>query len=131
MRAYFFAHSYLSGIQKGLQAAHCLQEINYRAKHVPLWTKVLDEWARRHKTIIILNGGNSVELTDLADAMAAQPVTYKLPWGYFAEDDSMSYATTCVGVIVPDTIYDADKLNISNLSDVWLHSEIKSRQLAQ
>lgn len=131
MRAYFFAHSYLSGIQKGLQAAHCLQEINRRCKFLKSWTDILNEWARRHKTIVILNGGDAVVLDALITEMLQQPTTHILPWGFFSEDKSLGYATTCVGVIVPDTVYDVDKVDTSNISDMWLHNEIRSRQLAQ
>lgn len=58
LRLYSFTNYYLSDLQKGLQTAHLVSEMFTKyvtGKH----KKMLFEWATNHKTIIILNGGNS------------------------------------------------------------------------
>ncbi len=55
MRGYFLTNMYLSSIQHGIQAAHCLQEIN---NNFP-GNEILTDWAENHKTMYVLNGGTS------------------------------------------------------------------------
>ena len=55
LRAYFLCGYWMSGIQKGIQAGHSLVE--YQLKY-PNCEKYL-EWAQNHKTMILLCGGTS------------------------------------------------------------------------
>jgi len=130
MRAYFFANMYLSGLQKGLQAAHCLAEISLSAQKVPKLNSIYWRWATHHKTIIILNGGSSTDLTKLVREVKAH-TTLKLPIGCFSEDSSLNYAMTCVGIIVPEKIYLPNNYDrIPTDAETWLCNEIWSRGLA-
>ena len=89
---------YLSSIQHGIQALHCLQEINNSyPKH-----QMLDEWANEHKTVYVLNGGTSFEMNDLVHFFKHESNT--LPWAVFHEP-SLDNSLTCIGIIVPDDIY--------------------------
>ena len=59
-----------------------------------------------HKTIIVLNGGNSAGVQNVYSKIA-RLVETKYPIAKFHEDEqSLNGAFTCVGVIVPAKIYD-------------------------
>jgi len=135
MRAYFFAHSYLSGIQKGIQAQHCTSEIFRRYQHMSALQDVQDtliRWADRYKTTIILNGGDSVVLQQLSTRIELYWKHLRLPWGYFNEDASVNYAITCVGIIVPERIYaPLNPVDLLTAEEQWLYQELSSRSLAQ
>lgn len=121
MRAYFFGNMYLSSIQNGIQSAHCVSEMfkKYETNcgiEVPLLahnreftTKdVLYTWAKRHKTMILLNGGYASNLDEIAKFFARKHNPY--PWAKFKEEEaSLNKATTCVGIVLPAKIYDAAK----------------------
>jgi len=106
-RGYFFTNMYLSTIQAGIQCAHAIgrmaREYNY----------IFNEWIENHETIILLNGGNCTDLDDLYDTLSRliKDLNYDdsnpLPLVRFHEDKrSLNEATTCVGIILPDSIYD-------------------------
>ena len=105
MRAYVLVHSALSGVQKGIQAAHCLVEMG-RKNHA-----VFEEWARKHKTLIVLEGGFHADLEEAVLVMeehlgglGERPAL--LPWAAFREDEeTMNGMLTAVGVVVPERIY--------------------------
>lgn len=108
MRFYGFGNYYLSSLQQGLQAAHCVADMfmkyEYSEDDVLLRRNVLLEWARQHKTMVLLNGGNSSELHDLYNFLN----DYNNPYPYvrFYEDEqSLNCALTYVGVILPEKIY--------------------------
>jgi len=98
MRAYFLTNMYLSSIQNGIQALHCLQEINnnYTNNHM------LHDWAVNHKTTFVLNGGTSQQMTNILKLFDHGSNPY--PWSYFREE-SLEDTLTCVGIIVPVSIY--------------------------
>lgn len=116
MRAYFFGNMYLSSIQQGIQAAHCLGEmfVKYPDLEDSNWAKdhtedqekyeMLIDWAKNHKTMILLNGGYSENLRVLAQSFD-QP--YNLyPFATFSESkEALDGALTCVGIILPERIY--------------------------
>lgn len=109
-RGYFFALMQLSPIQAGIQAAHCVSEMTLEYNYI------FDEWAQSHKTIILLNGGNHQDLNQLYDELKiiTKTLIYKiggannhLPVVKFTEDEqSLNNATTCVGIIIPNRVYD-------------------------
>lgn len=101
MRFYAATNMYLSSIQHGIQAAHCVAEmIVHRSSH-----EVID-WAENHKTLICVNGGNNKSLSDFYDLVRYQ---HQFPVAKFHEDEaSMGGMLTCVGIIVPKEIYEAD-----------------------
>jgi hypothetical protein len=134
MRAYFFANSALSGIQKGLQVAHCVAEMARLAATETDWCKhgataVMDkrmapnkmyaDWASLHKTIVVLDGGFHANLREICNFF--DPFEYEgewpegsilpqntFPWASFTEDvETMNRMMTCVGIILPERIYEA------------------------
>lgn len=104
MRFYAVGNMYLSSIQQGIQAAHCVAEMlmqPYSDRRA-----IMQEWALNHKTLICLNGGNNKSLNDFYDLVRYQK---QFPVARFHEDqDSMAGMLTCVGIIVPKKIYEAD-----------------------
>ena len=125
MRAYFFTNMYLSSLQQGLQSAHVVGDMY--SKYMSMnddyaWIdkpelRMLHEWSKQHKTIIILNAGYSEAIRDLAgffekantnftmDVVGEKTIKY--PWATFHEgEDALDGALTAVGMILPERIYD-------------------------
>ena len=67
MRFYAVGNMYLSSIQQGIQAAHCVAEMLDRHCSSVHQFEV-KEWTREHKTIICLNGGDNKSLNDFYDS---------------------------------------------------------------
>jgi hypothetical protein len=124
MRYYGFGNYYLSSLQQGLQAQHCVVEMvnSYNPYQTPDldptvaqrsppttaqiqgWT-IFDDWAKNHKTIVLLNGGNALELSELRTFLMMQDVIY--PYAAFREDkSSLNDCITSVGIILPPRIYE-------------------------
>jgi len=102
MRFYAVGNMYLSSIQQGIQAAHCVGEMALKI----LGNKLVSEWLHTHKTLICLNGGNNKSLNDFYDLVRYQS---QFPVAKFHEDEeSLGGVLTCVGIIVPKEIYEAD-----------------------
>jgi len=120
MRYYGFGNYYLSSLQQGLQAHHvCVEMFNTYGRFRDLHAKgqiqednalyqawvSLDDWAQNHKTIVLLNGGNSQDLRILREFFFKGEQHY--PHAYFQEDEqSLDGATTSVGIVLPARIYD-------------------------
>lgn len=103
MRAYFFGNMYLSSIQQGIQAAHVTAEL-FMKSHSEEGNMFLLDWANNHKTMILLNAGYSEELRRLIEFFDSQDNPY--PWASFNEgQDALDGALTCVGIVVPESIY--------------------------
>lgn len=113
MRAYYFGNMYLSSIQQGIQAAHVTHELFLKHKHDNLAngnyvTTKLWDWAKNHKTMILLNGGYSAALRELIALFDSPENDY--PWTYFCEEEaSLNGALTSVGIVLPEKIYEAAK----------------------
>lgn len=128
MRAYFFGNMYFSSIQQGIQSAHCLAEMFTKYKmngaestFPTSQNEILHEWARHHKTMILLNGGFADELRSLIEMFSSKE--NPLPWAYFNESkEAVDNALTCVGIILPEAIYFSSKLikDNSSLVDPYL-----------
>lgn len=109
MRLYAFTNYYLSPLQKGLQTAHVVAEVLERYKMNAKQYAQASVWAEMHKTIIILNGGNHADLNTLYEFLNVKDNPY--PFAKFNEDEiSLANATTCVGIILPEEIYEAAAL---------------------
>ena len=117
MRAYFFGNLYLSSIQQGIQAAHCISDIfveyssnnNDDKQYDTSKYEYLSTWAKSHKTMILLNGGFSSSIEQLSDFFNHPENPY--PCGMFREDDdALNNAITCAGIVLPEKIYDTAKL---------------------
>jgi hypothetical protein len=106
MRFYAVGNQYLSSIQQGIQAAHCLGEliVNYS-----LVNPTVNDWLHNHKTIICLNGGNNARLEEFYDFLVRGSYKNSHPYSFFKEDaQSLGGLMTCVGVIIPEEMYLVD-----------------------
>lgn len=132
MRAYFFVNSALSGIQKGIQVAHCLAEMANKAAIVESWPREAQDadpeatqkylayvdWFTDYKTIIVLEGGFHQNLKEIRyafemgfDFKVTGTRESPFPWASFSEDEeTMNGMMTCVGIILPERIYEAAKM---------------------
>ena len=114
MRAYFFGNMYLSSIQQGIQAAHVVGELIVKYTPIPArirskqWGPLM-EWASDHKTMVLLNAGYSEEIRNLVHFFETEDNPY--PWHFFKEGkDALDGALTCVGIILPERIYETGKI---------------------
>lgn len=114
MRGYFITNMYLSPIQCGIQAAHCIHDmfVSYVVDHSPAREAAdnLKQWASDHKTMIVLNGGASSDLESLYTTIDFAAKQHKaneapFPYGTFREE-GLEGALTCVGVILPSHYVD-------------------------
>ena len=125
MRAYFLTNQYLSSIQHGIQAGHCLQEINNKFPN----NKILKDWAENHKTMYVLNGGTSEQMrSDLSYLFEHK--SNDLPWATFYEP-SIDNALTCIGIIVPETIYNPSEEFKPWSFETELSQLLKSKRFAR
>jgi len=120
MRLYSLTNYYLSSMQKGIQTAHLVSELSHmdrvnalgRGKHSP--SAQFRKWADHHKTIVVLNGGNSASLRKYhRSLLALNEITLddQFPVVHFQEDsDSLDGAWTAVGVILPASVYEHREL---------------------
>ena len=111
MRAYFFGNFYLSSIQQGIQAQHCTAEMFgkycYPTDEVEKM-QMLYGWQKGHKTTILLNGGDCYGLSEIFNVLDSDENPY--PWAYFRESqEALGSALTCVGVILPERVYETAK----------------------
>lgn len=116
MRLYTFTNMYLSSVQKGIQSAHLVHQLFVKyPPHFPeggvVWT-----WAYSHQTMVVLNGGYSSNLRSVFQTLSG--ISSPFPHAQFhEEDDALDGALTCVGVILPERIYDtASDLRRNNIS---------------
>jgi peptidyl-tRNA hydrolase len=104
MRFYSAGNVYLSSIQQGIQAAHCVGEMVLRSSS----NNLVSEWLEHHKTLICVNGGNNSALLEL-HALFTEVNNPGYPVAHFREDEaSMDGMLTTVGIIVPEKIYGID-----------------------
>ena len=115
MRGYFYGNFYLSSVQQGIQALHCLGEmhntydptINERVVYLAPEYVMLREWERNHKTVILCSGGNCNDLMYIQENLAPS-AKGRYPCATFYEDSiSLNSAITCTGIILPEKIYNA------------------------
>ena len=124
MRAYFFGNYYLSSIQQGIQAQHCTAEmfVKYYSSD-SAGHSILHEWAKNHKTTIVLNGGNSSDLENFLQFIREGEYSnqHVYPFVSFNEDtQSLNQALTCVGIILPDVVYSTAEALRDKNNDVLL-----------
>lgn len=112
MRFYGFGNYYLSSLQQGLQSAHVVGDLakNSLSKgKVTKKGKTYFKWAEKHKTMVLLNGGNSANLQAIFDKFKSlEKSGMKLPFAKFHEDEqSLGGALTYVGIVVKKKYYNA------------------------
>lgn len=97
-QAYFLVNQYISGIQCGIQAAHCAMELLHGNRdHATPAGKLMKKWLEEDKTMIVLNGGGQRDLMDVLALLKEK----NLPYAYFNEEqDALNGALTCVGFVL-------------------------------
>lgn len=104
-RLYSFVNYYLSSIQQGIQTGHAAIELvrKYTTNnHENQDARIVSEWADKHKTFVVLNGGNCERLLEIIKLVDDS----NLQWAYFREDEvSLGGLITAVAVIVPENIF--------------------------
>lgn len=110
-------------MQKGIQAAHVVAELLTDDKH-PEFDEVVDEWARKHKTVVMLEGGNYGDIRVLREFAEKS----EFPSAEFHEDVmTMGGLTTAVCVLAPSDIKIADYLDV-NEETRYVVTQIKTRK---
>ncbi len=101
----------MSPIQHGIQSAHLVHElfIKHRGTYPSLQQReILYEWATNHRTMIVLSAGNLEGLKEAERLVSKASESLNLPGTYFHEDEaSLGGVLTCVGIVLPECIYDA------------------------
>lgn len=107
MRYYGFGNYYLSSLQQGLQAAHVIKGLWTEYEKDTQSYQIAEEYARNHKTMVLLNGGNAAGLRYIYNSFKkfeAEGMT--LPFAKFNEDEqSLDGALTAVGIVLPEKYY--------------------------
>jgi hypothetical protein len=107
LRAYFITNMYTAGIHAGIQSAHCLHEMYEKYQFCSASGILhLGNWAREHKTIIVLNGGYQSNLESLFFLFGQNAPLLGLPYAKFHESqEALNGALTCVGIVLPQEVY--------------------------
>lgn len=113
MRAYAWTHFILSPIQKGIQGGHAIMEFrNFfdRAVKNVAQLNAWDDWNDKHKTVIVLDGGDCHGLRDVIEKLRTyfNDADFKYPPAAvtFREDDcTLGGLTTSVASLVHARYY--------------------------
>lgn len=108
MRFYGFGNYYLSSLQQGLQSAHAIGELFTQYDPSSVEYKQVHDWGKNHKTMVLLNGGNSASLQELFNQFTHMKERgMQLPFAKFHEDEqSLGGALTYVGIVIPAKYYE-------------------------
>lgn len=113
-RCYHLNNMYLAAVHAGLQSAHAQHELAIKYLdsseslaetpiHEPAKAGYL-EWAKNHKTIIVLNGGMQSNLLEWETMLASAPHPYA--WASFREsEEALNGALTNIALVLPEKIY--------------------------
>lgn len=135
MRLYTFTNCMLSPVQQGIQPAHVISELFIKYLNelhdVHSSDHVLYDWAKNHKTLISLSGGNNQGLLFVETQLTKFGDVLNLPFASFREDEqSLGGILTCCGIVVPARIYEAaaklrDDCSLSAWDLQILHIELE------
>ena len=102
---YFVTHAYMSQIQRGIQAAHVIQQMYGKMEDsTPIAQEAFREWATQDFTMIVLNGGNSAMLQNSYHQSYEADEDGSFPIARFFEDSqSMEGMMTAWGIVLPST----------------------------
>lgn len=118
MRLYTFTNFYMSDIQKGIQTQHACADLFVKYQRESKCKTVLYDWAKNHKTTIVLNGGNAQSLHDLYLRLLPLCDYLDYPICKFHEDQqSLNGCLTCVAIVVPESTYNAEMVISDALRD--------------
>ncbi len=111
MRCYHLNNFYLSGIHAGIQSAHAQHELATKylmAEDGDVYEETLiqyEEWAKHHKTIVVLNGGMQKDLQAWVDFLTVNS-HHLFPWSAFHESmEALNGALTNVALVLPEHMY--------------------------
>lgn len=110
LRLYSFVNFYLSSIQQGIQTGHLTDNmsVRYLGDIRGPERDLYIEWITKHKTYIVLNGGDSAAIYENYVQMSALCQQLKLPYGSFNEP-GCNDMKTCYGVVVPEKYFNAER----------------------
>lgn len=136
MRFYTYNHLWLSSLQKGLQAGHAAVELMISFEKNSEEGMIAFDWAENHKTMMLMNGGNSQmleETYEFFDSLKSEGMN--LPFVRFYEDsESLNGSITSVGIVITEEIYEfIEGTQYQNEIDSWkekLAAYIKKSQFA-
>lgn len=115
MRFYSWCNFYLSSIQQGIQTAHLVSEIFVKYgmqenKSFVAQRQTLATWAKDHKTVQVMNGGNLKSIKEIYSKLEVLAPRLHLPYvAFYEDDDSLGGIMTSCGVVVPEQYYDTKK----------------------
>lgn len=106
-RLYSVVNQYIAGIHAGIQTAHAIADMMYEygVNHRPQShaVQVCDQWARRDKTIIVLDGGYQSNVQRIFELMQKVP---RFPSAKFhEEEDALNGALTAACIVLPEYMY--------------------------
>jgi hypothetical protein len=111
MRCYHLNNFYLSGIHAGIQSAHAQHELASKylmADEGDVYEETLiqyEEWAKHHKTIVVLNGGMQKDLQGWVEFLTVNS-HHLFPWSAFYESmEALNGALTNVALVLPEHMY--------------------------
>lgn len=117
LRLYTFVNFYLSSIQQGIQSGHIVHSmfVKYPSEEINNHSgALLWDWARNHRTMIVLNGGAGPDIISGFEAIQTLRIKAEsgltLPHECFYEDASLDGMMTGFGIVVPECYYDAKKV---------------------
>lgn len=100
-RLYAFSHSWLSGVQKGIQTTHAVTNLlrgGYKNR------RDVKQWADEDMTLIQLDGGNCRRLDEIQDLIL--DTTNFSSSCFYEDEESLNGAMTSVVVVLPDWFYE-------------------------
>lgn len=100
-KAFLFAHTALKPICAGVQNAHVISEMFVNESKDTASRKILHEWAKSHKTIIMRDGGISANLENIAYIVETVAPIIHIPHARFYESEEyMEGIMTSVGFVL-------------------------------
>ena len=109
MRCYHLSNMYLSSIQAGIQSSHAQMELFVKYQEDDDQKAQLYDWAKNHKTMIVLNGGYLSTMQEALKFLDNSSNPY--PWSTFYEsEEAMGGMLTNIAIVLPEKIYETATL---------------------
>lgn len=90
-KLYVLVDDRLNPVQRTVQACHAVHEFMYKAMNtLDLPTEAVDEWATRHKTVIVLGVSDEAQLLSWEKNLTERADVY---WASFREPDRNNQLT--------------------------------------
>jgi hypothetical protein len=120
MRCYHLNNSYLAGIHAGIQSAHSETELalvyalepelSFEHHSNPEFAFAnYKDWAKNHKTIIVLDGGWHSELVKMTEFLMSNK-DHPYAWASFCESpEALNGAMTNLSIVLPFHMYEFNR----------------------